>query len=106
MFTRTFEENMARMKTMQEAQEAALRSLNRNVEALELQQKQLSVMLKDNVAKQEATIIEAFEENMAQVVEQYLIGTLGDHFDLKSQLPLIIDQMEADKKALSDDMKL
>ena len=106
MFTRTFEENMARMKTMQEAQEAALRSLNRNVEALELQQKQLSSMLKDNVAKQEATIIEAFEENMAQVVEQYLIGTLGDHFDLKSQLPLIIDQMEADKKALSDDMKL
>jgi hypothetical protein len=106
MFTRTFEENMARMKTMQEAQEAALRSLNRNVEMLELQQQQLSAMLKNNVAKQEAVLIEVFEENMAQVIEQYLISIIGDHFDLKSQLPLIIDRMEADKKALLDDMKL
>jgi hypothetical protein len=31
---------------------------------------------------------------------------LGDQYDMKAQLPLIIKQMEANRQAMMDDMKL
>jgi hypothetical protein len=43
---------------------------------------------------------------MAVVVEHYLLGALGEQYDMKAQLPMIIKQMDANKKAMMDDMKL
>ena len=43
---------------------------------------------------------------MAAIVERYLLGALGDQYDLKAQLPAIIKQMEENKQAIADDMKL
>jgi hypothetical protein len=56
--------------------------------------------------KQEEALINGFESNMARIIEQYLLGALGDQYDLKAQLPSIIGQMEANKQAIVDDMKL
>lgn len=101
-----FEENRARMVAVQEAQDLALQSLNSSVEALQQQHQQLAQSLKENAAKQEASMIEMFEQNMAQVVEHYLLGALGDQYDIKAQLPSIIKQMEAQKEAIVEDLKL
>lgn len=100
------EENKARIVAMQTAQDSALEALARSTEALHEQQKKLSESLDENVAKQQAMIIDIFEHNMARIVEQYLLGALGDQFDLKAQLPGIIKQMEENKQAIVDDMKL
>ena len=62
--------------------------------------------MQKNIASQEELIIGAFEQNMAQVVEHYLLGALSDQFDLKAQLPSIIQQMEQNKQVMVDDMKL
>ena len=62
--------------------------------------------LEANAAKQQEILAKAFEENMAQVIEHYLLGALGDQYDLKAQLPAIIKQMEENKQAIVDDMKL
>jgi hypothetical protein len=43
---------------------------------------------------------------MAQIVEHYLLGALGDQFDMKAQLPSILQQLEENKQAIVDDMKL
>lgn len=43
---------------------------------------------------------------MAQIIEHYLLETLGQQFDLKAQLPYIIEQMEANKKDMIEDMQL
>ena len=43
---------------------------------------------------------------MAQVVEHYLLGALGDQYDVKAQLPSIIKQLEDNKQVIVDDMKL
>jgi hypothetical protein len=51
-------------------------------------------------------LVTAFESNMAQIVEHYLLGALGDQYDLKAQLPSIIKQMEANKDVIVEDMKL
>lgn len=100
------EENRARIAAMKDAQGAAIRTLQSSAEALQTQQQQLSALLQRDVAAQEAVLIRAFEENMARIVEKYLLEALGNQYDLKAQLPAIIQQLSTNKQAIVDDMKL
>lgn len=102
----TFEDNKAQIAAMKDAQGAALQWLNQSAQALHEQHEQLATTLQKTILEHESMLIDAFEANMAQVVEHYLLGALGDQYDLKSQLPSIIKQMEANKQAMVDDMKL
>lgn len=106
MLGSVFAESMARVNSTKDAQDLALQSLNQSAGALKQQYETLTTTLQQKVAEQETVIIDAFQENMAQVVEHYLLGALGDQFDIKAQLPMIIQQMETNKQAIADDMKL
>lgn len=101
-----FEDSKAQMAKMKDSHQLALQWMSQTVQALQAQHEQLAAGLQQQVAAQEALLIKAFEENMAQIIEQYLLGTLGDQYDLKAQLPSIIKQLEANKQAITDDMKL
>jgi predicted phage tail protein len=106
MLAGVFNKNMARITATTEAQDAALQSLNQTVQMLQQQSQQMMQALQANVASQETMLVNVFEQNMAQIIEHYLLGALGDQYDLKAQLPSIIKQMEANKEAIVDDMKL
>lgn len=99
-------ENNARIDATKEAQESALRTLTQSAIALEEQSNQLSNTLEQSVAKQKDIMTRAFEDNMAQIIEHYLLGAFGDQYDMKAQVPLIIKQMTDNKQAIVDDMKL
>ncbi len=101
-----FEENKAQIVAMKDAQDAALKWLNQSAQALHDQYQTISSTLQKNVADQQEMLVSAFEDNMAQIVEHYLLGALGDQYDLKEQLPSIMKQMEENKQAIADDMKL
>jgi len=105
-FTTVAKENSDRIATMKDSQDAALDLLNKGAQALQDQYQQLRTMLQKNIVDQENMILTAFQDNMAQIVEHYLLGALGDQFDLKAQLPSIIKQLEENKQAMTDDMKL
>ena len=100
------EENKKDVATMKDAQASALRWLNESAQTMHQQNQQVAEMLQKNVVDQENMIISAFEQNMASVIEHYLLDALGEQYDLKSQLPAIIQQMEANKQVIMDDMKL
>lgn len=106
MLVETYKENTAKIHQMNEAQALALQMVNRSVQALEQQHQQLAATLQQAVVNQETMLVTAFEDNMAQIIEHYLLGALGEQFDLKAQLPAIIQQMETNKQAIVDDMKL
>lgn len=106
MLSEVFEASKARIEASQSAQAAALTSLQSSITALEHQHYELVTAMEKKIAEQEAVLVHAFDDNMAQVVEHYLLGALGDQFDLKAQLPAIIKQMEANKKAIMDDIQL
>ena len=93
-------------KAMQEAQELALNSLKKTAQEVEEQRVALATALKKDVAEREVALLKVYEDNMAQIVEHYVLLSLGDQFDLKSQLPYIIGQMEANKKDIIGDMRL
>lgn len=102
----TFEENKTNIAAMKEAQDSALEWLRHSAQALQDQYQQISTTLQKNVSDQEAMLISAFEANMAQIVEHYLTSALGEQYDMKSQMPAIIKQMEANKQAIKEDMNL
>lgn len=102
----TYQQASSQLTEMQRAQDSAIQSLNDTSKALQEQYQQLSVKLAKDVADQEAIMLGIFQQNMAQVVEHYLLEALGDAFDLKAQLPAIIKQMESSKQAMMDDLKL
>lgn len=106
MLTTVVKENIERVNTTKTAQDAALASLSASAAALEEQQQNISAMLKKAVDTQESLLVSVFQENMAQIVEHYLLGALGDQYDIKAQLPSIIKQMDANKQAMAEDMKL
>ncbi|HEY0965710.1 MAG TPA: hypothetical protein VGE13_04510 [Candidatus Saccharimonadales bacterium] len=101
-----FAENTQQLEAMKRTQAEALEALQRTAEELKEQQQQLKTSLDESIAKQQAAMVAAFEENMAAIIERYLLGAIGDQYDLKAQLPSIIKQMESQKQAITDDMKL
>ena len=93
-------------KAMKEAQELALATLQKTAQDVEAQRLALAEALKKDVAEREAALLKVYEENMAKIVEHYVLLALGDQFDLKAQLPYIIAQMEANKQDIIEDMRL
>jgi uncharacterized protein YbjQ (UPF0145 family) len=106
LLVKVFKDNEARITATKEAQDMALQTLNASAQALGQQYQELSAGLQQSVVDQKAMLVGAFESNMAQVIEHYLLGALGDQYDMKAQLPMIIKQMEANKQVIVDDMKL
>lgn len=100
------EDSKKRIDDMKAVQDKAIESLEKSVQTLESQHKELSEALDKSVAKQKAIIVDAFEQNMSQIVEHYLLEAVGNEFDLKTQLPSIIKRLEGSKQDIVDDMKL
>lgn len=100
------EQNLARLEEMKTSQDAALEKLTAGAKAVEEQYQNLSAELEKRVSEQEEMRISAFKDNMAKVIEHYLLAALGDQFDMKAQLPSIISQLEANKDVIVDDMRL
>jgi hypothetical protein len=93
-------------KAMHDAQTLALSSLQKTAEEIETQRQALAEALKADVAEREQALLKIYEENMAKIIEHYVLQALGNQFDLKSQLPNIIKEMEANKEAIMKDMRL
>ena len=91
---------------MQQAQQLALSTLQKTAADVESQRVALADALRKDVSEREAALLKVYEENMAKIVEQYVLQTLGDQFDLKAQMPYIIRQMEQNKQAIMEDMRL
>jgi hypothetical protein len=93
-------------KAMKEAQELTLQVLQKTAAELEQQRQELSDAMKKSVTLSEANMLKNFETNMAQVVEHYVMQSLGEQFDMRAQLPYIMKQMEDHKKEMLEDMLL
>lgn len=101
-----YQENIARLEKVRNAQDIAIDKLNQSVANLERQHEQLSELLNSSISQQKAMIAETINENMARIIEHYLFSALGDEPDISSQVPSIIRRMEENKQAMVDDMKL
>ena len=102
----SLEENTTRINTIRQTQDDTLRALTETTVSLQKSFEELSTTVRASVAKQEELLVKGFENNMGRIIEHYLLTAVGEQFDLKSQLPSIIQRMENNKQAILDDIKL
>jgi len=70
---------------MKEAQDMALASLQQTAADVEAQRTALAESLKRGSGAREAALLKAYEQNMAKIVEHYVLQALGDQFGRRLQ---------------------
>ncbi|MBX4190656.1 hypothetical protein KW794_01065 [Candidatus Saccharibacteria bacterium] len=103
--TRTLQEEFKKYEqSITDAKQIALESIEKTVSTIEQQRQFLEQQLKAQSDAQKARIIARFEEEMASIVNHYVLKAIGNQIDLTDQLDFILNELESNKKAIIEDI--
>jgi hypothetical protein len=104
--TRTLQEEFKKYEqSMTDAKQIALESIEKTVSTIEQQRQFLEQQLKAQSDAQKTRIISRFEEEMASIVNHYVLKAIGNQIDLTDQLDFILNELETNKKDIIEDVK-
>jgi hypothetical protein len=92
-------------ESIEAAKDIAVEAINKTQTALDEQRAALQKQIADEAQKERERIIVMFEENMAQVVNHYLLEAIGNEIDLSNQLDYIFRHLEDNKAAIIEDIR-
>ncbi|HUA13076.1 MAG TPA: hypothetical protein VL989_01075 [Candidatus Sulfotelmatobacter sp.] len=92
-------------QSISDAKQLAIDSIQRTNVAIEEQRQQLSKQVEKEVADSKRIMLSHFQNNMTDIVNHYVIEAVGDQIDLSDQLEYIIADLEANKKAIIEDIE-
>jgi len=103
--TRKLQEEFTKYEqTLGDANQIALQSITKTNQALETESRALSAQLHKEFDSEKARLIKRFEENMAEIVNYYVLAAVGDQVDLNDQLTFILGDLEANKSEIIKDL--
>jgi hypothetical protein len=91
-------------QTIRDANQIALESISKTNTALESETQALSAQLRQEFSNEKARLIKRFEENMAEIVNYYVVSAIGSQVDLDDQLSFIISDLQANKDEIVKDI--
>lgn len=92
-------------ETIQDAKDQALESISKTQTAVEQQREAMEKQLKDVMEQEKKRIIERFENNMADIVNHYVLNAIGNQISLDDQLEYILAELERNKKDMVKDIE-
>ena len=98
------EEFLKYEESITDAKQLAVESITKTQETIEQQRKMMSQQLAQELANEKARLVKRFEENMADIVNHYVLAAIGDQIDLNDQLEYILSDMEINKEAIIRDI--
>jgi hypothetical protein len=103
--TRKLQEEFTKYEqSIMDAKQMALESISKTQEAIEEQRKVMSQQLQQEIVNEKARLVKRFEDNMADIVNHYVLMAIGDQIDLNDQLEYILSDLEANKEAIIKDI--
>jgi hypothetical protein len=103
--TRTLKEEFSKYEqSIADAKQLAIDSISKTQEAIEEQRQTLGKKMETQFAATEERMVKHFEENMAEIINHYIMITIGDQIDLNDQLDYIVGQLQANKAAILEDL--
>jgi len=87
-----------------DAKQLAVESIEKTKATIDEQRQMLTAQLEQEVSEEKARRIQRFDENMADVVNHYVLAAIGNQIDLNDQLEYILSELEANKKAILEDV--
>jgi len=88
-----------------DAKKLAIQSIEKTQAAIEQQRQILGEQLRQQVEAEKARLIARFEENMADIINHYVLAAIGNQIDLNDQLEYILADLETNKKAIAEDIR-
>lgn len=103
--TKTLREAFAKYEeSIQDAKEVALESIQKTQKAVEDQRKEMEIQLQEAIGSEKKRIIGRFENNMADIVNHYVLDAIGNQISLDDQLEYILNELEKNKKDILEDI--
>ncbi len=87
-----------------DAKQLAVESIQKTKETIDEQRSALSSQLEKEISDEKARRIKRFDENMADVVNHYVLAAIGNQIDLNDQLEYILGELEVNKQAILEDV--
>lgn len=87
-----------------DAKQLAVESIEKTKTAIDEQRQAMGDQLEKEISEEKLRRIKLFEDNMAQVVNHYVLGAIGNQIDLNDQLEYILGELEANKAAIVEDI--
>lgn len=92
-------------ESITDAKQMAIDSIQKTKDTIEEERQQLVSRLAKEVEQEKARLLGRFQENMADIVNHYVLAAIGKQIDLSDQLEYIISELEANKQAIAEDIK-
>jgi hypothetical protein len=103
--TKKLQEEFAKYEqSIMDAKQLAIDSIDKTNNAIEEQRTALGEELKKEVTEEKARQLKHFEQNMAEVVNHYVLAAVGNQIDLSDQLEFILSELESNKQAILEDI--
>jgi hypothetical protein len=104
--TRTLQEEFAKYEeSITDAKQLAIDSITKTQEVIEQQRSALSEQLQKQVDAEKENVLKRFDENMADIVNHYVLAAIGNQIDLSDQLEYILGDLDANKQAIIEDIR-
>lgn len=92
-------------QSIMDAKELAVESIQKTNTAIDEQRQLLSQQVQQEILAEKQETIKRFESNMADIVNHYVLAAIGNQIDLNNQLEYILGELEANKKAIIEDIR-
>lgn len=103
--TRKLQEEFAKYEqSITDAKQMAIDSITKTQETIEEQRKMMGQQLLQEIATEKARLVKRFNDNMADIVNHYVLAAIGDQIDLNDQLEYILSDLEANRDAIIRDI--
>lgn len=103
--TRKLQEEFSKYEqSITDAKQLAIESITKTQETIEEQRKMMGQQLLQEIATEKARLVKRFNDNMADIVNHYVLAAIGDQIDLNDQLEYILSDLEANREAMIRDI--
>ncbi len=91
-------------ESITDAKDMAIEAISKTQTALEEQRQMMSQQIQQEIANERQRLLSRFEDNMADIVNHYVLAAIGDQIDLNDQLEFILSDLETNKEAIIRDI--
>lgn len=104
--SKTLKEEFAKYEqSINDAKKIATESIEKTQDAIEEQRQVLGQQLAHEIATEKARLLARFEQNMADIINHYVLNAVGNQIDINDQLEYILGELETNKEAIIKDIK-
>ncbi len=103
--TKKLQEEFAKYEeSISDAKNLALESITKTQEAIEQQRQMMGQQLTQEVANEKTRLLKRFEDNMADIINHYVLAAIGNQIDLNDQLEYVLAELNENKKDIIEDI--